>query len=46
VDYYRQQIDLVTVNGDRMLSGDRLEDTSPLDNDLSDDSDTYFDDEE
>ena len=46
VDYYRQQIDLVTVNGDRILSGDLLEDTSPLDNDLSDDPDSYFDDEE
>jgi len=46
VDYYRQQIDLVTVNGDRTASSDRLEDTSPLDNDLSDDPETYFDDEE
>ena len=48
VDYYRQQIDLVTVNGDRIASSDRLEDTSPLDNDLDedDDPDAYFDDEE
>jgi ribonuclease R len=47
VDYYRQQIDLVTVNGEQQLNGeeasDELEENMPDDNDLMDEPDSYFD---
>jgi len=46
VDYYRQQIDLVTVNGEQLAHSQELEDNSPIDSDLSDESESYFDDEE
>jgi len=49
VDYYRQQIDLVTVNGEQQLNGeegsDELEEEMPDDNDLMDEPDSYFDEE-
>ncbi len=49
VDYYRQQIDLVTVNGEQQLNGeegsDELEENMPDDNDLMDEPDSYFDEE-
>jgi len=49
VDYYRQQIDLVTVNGEQQLNGeegsDELEENMPDENDLMDEPDSYFDEE-
>jgi ribonuclease R len=44
VDYYRQQIDLVTVNDEQMTNNQLLEEL-PIDNDLSGESESYFDEE-
>jgi ribonuclease R len=46
VDYYRQQIDLVTVNGDRVSHNQDLEDNLPMESDLNAEPDSYFDDDE
>ncbi|WP_250124262.1 ribonuclease R family protein [Chroococcidiopsis sp. CCMEE 29] len=48
VDYYRQQIDLVTVNGEQQLNGEEASDELeefPDDNDLMDEPESYFDEE-
>ncbi len=46
VDYYRQQIDLVTVNGEQPMPSEEPEYNSPIDDDLSMEPESYFDDEE
>jgi ribonuclease R len=47
VDYYRQQIDLVTVNGEQPIHIQESDYNSPIDDDdLSDEPDSYFDDDD
>ncbi len=46
VDYYRQQIDLVTVNGEQPTHIQQTDYNSPLEDDLSDEPDSYFDDDD
>lgn len=48
VDYYRQQIDLVTVNGEQPTHIQESDYNSPIDDDddLSDEPDSYFDDDD
>jgi ribonuclease R len=46
VDYYRQQIDLVTVNGDRPSHMQQTEYDSANDDDSFTESDSYYDEDE
>ena len=46
VDYYRQQIDLVTVNGEQPTSIEEPEYNLPIDNDLDADPESDFEEEE